>query len=165
AARTRRGRAEPGAGRRDRGRRGHRQPSLHDRAARPRPGDPHLRRAAAVGVPAVAVGVLGVLLLRLELAGLPPRRLPAGRPLLRHPQPPLRQVAAEDGRAPAARRQRVATPAAASSSRALARVSSATAAVYSSRTVALKPSATASRAVARTQWSVAMPTTGRKSVV
>ena len=45
-------------------RRAHRRAPLHQGPARPRPGDPHLGRAAAGRVPAVAERALGVLLLR-----------------------------------------------------------------------------------------------------
>ena len=80
-----------GAGR-DPRRRPHRRAPLHPRPARPRPGHPHQRRAAAVRLPAVAVGALGVLLLRRELAGLPAHRLPAGAALVRRPPAPLRRL-------------------------------------------------------------------------
>ena len=73
---ARRGRRDP------RGRR-HRRAPLHQGSARSRPRDPHLGRAAAVGLPAVAERALGVLLLRCAVAGLPPRRLPARDALVR----------------------------------------------------------------------------------
>ena len=73
-------------------RRAHRRAPLHQGPARPRPGDPHVRRAAAVRLPALAERALGVLLLRGLLAGLPQGRLPAGDPRLRRPAPPLRRA-------------------------------------------------------------------------
>jgi hypothetical protein len=51
------------------------------------------------------------------------------------------------------------TPASASWINAVSTVDCATDAVRSSRTLVVKPFSTASSAVARTQWSVAMPTT------
>ena len=48
----------------------HRRPPLLAPDARPRPGHPHLRREAALELPAVAVGLLGAVLLRRPLAGL-----------------------------------------------------------------------------------------------
>ena len=58
--------------------------------ARSGPGHPDQRRAAAVRFPAVAVGALGVLLPRRELAGLPAHRLPARPALVRRPPASLR---------------------------------------------------------------------------
>ena len=46
------------------------QPPLRARDARPRPGDPHQRRAAALQLPALAVRLLGAGLLRRALARL-----------------------------------------------------------------------------------------------
>ena len=81
-----------GAGRRPR-RRAHRQAPLHQGPARSGPGHPYQRRAAAVRVPAVAVGALGVLLLRRELAGVPAGRLPAGVAVVRESSAAVRSVA------------------------------------------------------------------------
>ena len=75
--------------------------------ARSRPRHPHVGRAAARRVPAVAVGALGVLLLRRAVAGLPQDRLPARAARLRHPAAPLRRDDASDAvRGPARRRRR-----------------------------------------------------------
>ena len=63
---------------------------VHLRPARPRPRHPHLGGAAAVRLPAVAVGALGVLVLRGLLAGVPQGGLPARAARLRRPTPPLR---------------------------------------------------------------------------
>ena len=71
-------------------RRAHRRAPLHPRAARPRPRHPHLGRAAAERLPALAERALGVLLLRGLLAGLPPGGLPARAAGLRRSRPPLR---------------------------------------------------------------------------
>ncbi|CAA9361148.1 MAG: (2E,6Z)-farnesyl diphosphate synthase, partial [uncultured Nocardioidaceae bacterium] len=85
------GHLDRGAGRHPR-RRAHRRAPLHEGAARPRPGHPHVGRAAPRGVPAVAVGAQRVLLLRGLLARLPARGLPAGAPRLRHPPTALRRL-------------------------------------------------------------------------
>ncbi len=69
----------------------------------------------------------------------------------------------EDGRDWTAGLPDSATPASRSSSTARSVVSGATPAVRSSSTCVRKPSRAASRAVARTQWSVAMPTTSTSS--
>ena len=68
AAPRRGGHVDRGA-RRGARRRPHRPEPLHLRPARPRPRHPHVGGAAAVGLPAVAVGALGVLVLRGLLAG------------------------------------------------------------------------------------------------
>ena len=60
-------------------RRAHRRAPLHQGPARPRPGDPHQRRAAPRRLPALAERPERVLLLRGLLARLPARRLPACR--------------------------------------------------------------------------------------
>ena len=67
----------------DHRRRAHRRAPLHQGPARPRPGDPHVGRAAARRVPALAEREVGVLLLRGLLARLPPGGLPARDPGLR----------------------------------------------------------------------------------
>ena len=64
AAGARRRRHHDRGARRGPRRRPHRRAPLHQGPARPRPGHPDIGRAAAVGVPALAVGALGVLLLR-----------------------------------------------------------------------------------------------------
>ena len=71
-------------------RRPHRGAPLHIGPARSGPGHPHLGRAAAVGFPALAVGALGVLVLRGVLAAVPESRLPARPARLRRPAPPFR---------------------------------------------------------------------------
>src|SRR6185312_1788236 len=62
------------------------------RPARPRPRHPDVGGAAVVGLPAVAVGALGVLVLRGLLARVPQGRLPARAARLRGPTPPLRHL-------------------------------------------------------------------------
>ena len=52
---------------------GHRAPPLHRRSARPRPADPHQRRAARLQLPAVADRLLGDLGHRRAVARLPPQ--------------------------------------------------------------------------------------------
>ena len=91
------GRTHRGTGR-DPRRRAHRRAPLHPRPARPGPGHPDQRRAAALRFPAVAVGALGVLLPRRQLAGFPPHRLPAGAALVRQPPAPLRRLTPCRGR-------------------------------------------------------------------
>ena len=87
----------------------------------------------------------------------------AGR--LRHASRPGRAAAGRRAGRPRRRPRQTtglpvsSTPAARSSSSARSVVAAATPAVRSSRTWVRKPSRTASSAVARTQWSVAMPTT------
>ena len=68
------------------------------------------------------------------------------------------------GRLPVTTSPRVATSAAAISARAVAVLPGATPAVRSSSTVVSNPSSAESRAVARTQWSVAIPTTCTSSM-
>ena len=87
-------RADARGARRAHRRRAHRRAPLHQGPARPRPGDPDLRRAAPVGIPALAERALGVLLLRGVVAGLPPDRLPARPAGLRRPRAPLRHLTA-----------------------------------------------------------------------
>ena len=77
-----RGHEHRGAGRGHR-RRAHRRAPLHQGPARPRPGDPHLGRAAPRRVPALAERAQRVLLLRGLLARLPQGRLPARAARLR----------------------------------------------------------------------------------
>ena len=55
------------------------EPPLRAGDARPRPADPHQRRAADLQLPALAVRLLGVRLPRRALAGLQPRGLPRPR--------------------------------------------------------------------------------------
>ena len=86
-----RGASHRGGRRRPR-RRAHRRAPLHPGPARPRPRHPHVRRAAAGRLPALAERALGVLLLRRVLAGLPPRRLPAGPQGVCRPAPSLRRL-------------------------------------------------------------------------
>ncbi len=65
---------------------------VHLRPARPRSGDPHLGGAAAVRVPAVAERVLGDVVHRGVLAGVPARGLPARAARLHRAAPPLRAL-------------------------------------------------------------------------
>ena len=65
---------------------------VHLRPARSRSGDPHVRRAAALGVPAVAERLLGDVVHRGVLAGVPARRLPTGPARLQRATPALRDV-------------------------------------------------------------------------
>ena len=68
------------------------EPPLHEGPARPRPRHPHLGRAAARRLPALAVRAQRVLLLRGLLARLPSRRLPPGAAGVRRAQPSLRRL-------------------------------------------------------------------------
>ena len=81
------------------GRRAHRGAPLHQGPARPRPRHPDLRRAAALGIPALAERALRVLLLRGLLARLPASGLPARAAGLRGPGTALRVLTrgARDG--------------------------------------------------------------------
>ncbi len=72
--------------------RGHRRAPLHQGPARPRPRHPHVGRAAARRLPALAERDVGVLLLRGLLAGLPSRRLPARPEGVCRPAPSLRRL-------------------------------------------------------------------------
>ena len=90
ARRARRQGHQPRGARPGHRRRAHRRPPLHQGPARPRPGDPDLRRAAARRLPALAERPLGVLLLRGVLARLPPGRLPARDPGVRPARAPVR---------------------------------------------------------------------------
>ena len=95
-------------------RRPHRRAPLHEGPARSRPGDPHVGRAAAVGFPALAVGALGVLLLRRAVAGLPQDRLPAGAARLRHAAAAVRRMTTSARSSPATGSPRTSTTSASS---------------------------------------------------
>src|SRR5690606_4524996 len=110
--RRRRARAGARAGRARQGRRGgrrrdlrglDRRASLHPRPARPRPHHPHLRRAAPLRLPAVAVGALRVLVLRDLLARLPPRGPAARAARLLPTRAPLRRLRLPGSEPPARR--------------------------------------------------------------
>jgi undecaprenyl pyrophosphate synthase len=78
----------------------HRRPPLHAGSTGSRPHHPHLGGAAAVGVPAVAVRAFGVLVLRHQLAGLPPGGPAAGPARLLPPRAPVRGLTGMVGAAP-----------------------------------------------------------------
>src|SRR5690606_31069449 len=87
----RRGRATGGP-RGEPRRRAHRGAPVHQGPAGPGARHPHVRGAAARGLPALAERALGVLLLRGVLARLPPGRLPARAALVLPARAPPRAL-------------------------------------------------------------------------